>query len=439
MACNDVNLELEDEIKFEDLDGEAVDAEDALEALASEQPGLLGEIINWIVATARYPNPILAIGAAVTVIGTLIGRRMRGPTKSGTHLYCIGLAPTGAGKQHVLDCARLLMKEARGGHLLGPSEFTSMSAVLHFLVRQPLSLCLQDEFGAFLKRINHSKATGWEVGVTKTFRSIWGTSFKPMETPEWANLEFKTIESPALSLLGMSVPEEFYQSLSNKDIVNGLLNRFLILANSLEVEEREPESDADVVPEPVIEKLRELYGWHRQLTAPGTFAGKPTPEDLQWADDDAKECYRQFGERVKDLGRKYSALGLGELFTRCAELAVRLAAIRAVGCRGRATTIELSDIYWGKKVAQASAMLMVAGAERHMAENKHVADRKRILDLFRKQPVMTRTTLIRKAYWLRARDLDEHMKSLVEGGVVDENREPSSNPCKPFITYQLQI
>jgi hypothetical protein len=106
----------EDEIKVEELDGEAVDAEDALESLASEQPGLLGEIIDWICASARYPNPILAVGAAITVLGTLMGRRIRGPTKSATHLYVIGLAPTGAGKQHILDCARLLMREARASH-----------------------------------------------------------------------------------------------------------------------------------------------------------------------------------------------------------------------------------------------------------------------------------------------------------------------------------
>ena len=55
-------------------------------------PGLLGEIIDWITATSRRPNRVLALGAAVTVVGTLIGRRAAGPpaaprtsTPSGSH------------------------------------------------------------------------------------------------------------------------------------------------------------------------------------------------------------------------------------------------------------------------------------------------------------------------------------------------------------------
>ena len=66
-------------------------------------PGLVGELVDWITATSRRPNRVLALGAAVTVVGTLIGRRAAGPTRSATHLYAVGIAPTGSGKQHLLD------------------------------------------------------------------------------------------------------------------------------------------------------------------------------------------------------------------------------------------------------------------------------------------------------------------------------------------------
>src|SRR5262245_25214006 len=56
-------------------------------------PGVVGEIIDWIVATSRRPNRVLALGAAITVVGTLIGRRAAGPTRSATHLYAVGIAP----------------------------------------------------------------------------------------------------------------------------------------------------------------------------------------------------------------------------------------------------------------------------------------------------------------------------------------------------------
>jgi hypothetical protein len=59
-------------------------------------PGLVGDIVDWITATSRRPNRVLALGAAVTVVGTLIGRRVAGPTNSATHLYAVSIARSGA-------------------------------------------------------------------------------------------------------------------------------------------------------------------------------------------------------------------------------------------------------------------------------------------------------------------------------------------------------
>src|SRR5262249_3787385 len=72
-------------------------------------PGLVGQIVDWIVAGARRPNRVMALGVALTVVGTLIGRRFEGPTGCATHLYVFILAPTGWGKDHPLWCGNKLM------------------------------------------------------------------------------------------------------------------------------------------------------------------------------------------------------------------------------------------------------------------------------------------------------------------------------------------
>jgi hypothetical protein len=149
-------------------------------------PGVVGDIIDWITDTTRRPNHVLALGAAVTVIGTLIGRRAATPTRSATLLYAVTLAPTGSGKQHALNCLHRLLQEAGAKHHDGPSEFISMPAVINLLLRQPLSLCAQDEFGAFLKRVNGRRASGFESNISKILRMVWGSSFEPIITPEWA-------------------------------------------------------------------------------------------------------------------------------------------------------------------------------------------------------------------------------------------------------------
>ena len=65
-------------------------------------PGLVGRITDWITDTGPREQRGLALGAALTLVGTAAGRKFSGPTLSGTHLYILALAPTGAGKDAAL-------------------------------------------------------------------------------------------------------------------------------------------------------------------------------------------------------------------------------------------------------------------------------------------------------------------------------------------------
>lgn len=72
-------------------------------------PGLVGDITEWIVETSMLPNRMMALGSALAVVGTLIGRRVLGPTASMTYLYIVFLAPTGEGKQDPMQRGRDLI------------------------------------------------------------------------------------------------------------------------------------------------------------------------------------------------------------------------------------------------------------------------------------------------------------------------------------------
>ena len=233
---------------------------DALEAF-TYCPGVVGDIVDFIFATARRPNRVLALGAAVTVVGTLIGRRVAGPTRSATHLYVIPVAPTGSGKQHLLEVVPALMKAAGAQSHIGPGEFISMPAVINFIMRKPLALCLQDEYGAFLKRITARRASGYETAVSKVLRTLWGTSFSAMAIPEWANREMEIIQSPAISILGLSTPDEFHGALQGESVANGFLNRFLVLDSNLRAADVAPQLEPGRVPERLAAALRALYLW----------------------------------------------------------------------------------------------------------------------------------------------------------------------------------
>src|SRR5262249_25285363 len=57
---------------------------DELDPYTRDVPGVVGEVIEWILATARRPNRVLALAAAIPLVGTLIaaspGQPCRRPT-----------------------------------------------------------------------------------------------------------------------------------------------------------------------------------------------------------------------------------------------------------------------------------------------------------------------------------------------------------------------
>lgn len=72
-------------------------------------PGLIGEMTEWIVRGAPRPNRMMALCASIVTVGTIIGRYVRGPTGSATHLYLIMLALSGYGKDWPLEAGRVIL------------------------------------------------------------------------------------------------------------------------------------------------------------------------------------------------------------------------------------------------------------------------------------------------------------------------------------------
>jgi len=392
---------------------------DSLEAL-TKVPGVIGDIIDWIVATARRPNRVLALGAAVTVVGTLIGRRVAGPTRSATHLYVIPVGPTGSGKQHLLDATMALMWAAEAHGHIGPGEFISMPAVLNFITRKPLALCLQDEYGAFLHRITNKKASGFELTISKVLRTLWATSFAPMATPEWANRETKIIQSPAISILGLSTSDEFHGALQGEHVVNGFLNRFLVLNSDLRAADREPELEPGTVPERLSTALQTLYLWSGpesllQIDNPEAVF---TPEVLPWASEAAAASYRDF-ERMRDeyMDEKPA---FRPYIARAGEIAVRLATIRAAGRWGCKAQVGRDDIDWAIGVAWTAGLALANTAMDYTPETERRAWSNKIVALIeRRGTLRVRDIQIYIRSALRSAEIKDLLAQSVEAGFIE--------------------
>lgn len=408
---------------------------DELPDALTHVPGLLGELTDWIVATARRPQRGLALGAALTVLGTAAGRKYAGPTRSATHLYVLGIARTSAGKDHALEQIARVMKSVGMQQHIGPSHFMSLSALVNRIIRQPLTLCAIDELGAFLTRINDRKARGDEKQISAVLREAWGKSFNSMNMPAWADREPDPVDSPAFSIYGVSAPDEFYRGLSGADISNGFLNRFLLISTRKKPSEREPKMGPFEVPSTIRHGLHLLYGSGSALVQ-ATAAQNDTSGPMitaVWESDDAEWVYRQLTDALERRESEMDFLG------RTAEIALRLAAIRAIGVRYDAPRITVADMEWGRDLALWSAERMIAETSDYMADTQNQAEAQRIVRLLRDSGEMQHGALVHAMrHRVKARELKELIDGLAEAGqVIKRKGDPPATGGPTPLFYRL--
>src|SRR5262249_8351646 len=72
--------------------------------------GLLGHATQYVENTAALPNRWLSLATALASCAKALDRKVLGPTGNSVVLWTLLVAETGAGKQHSLNCIRMLLR-----------------------------------------------------------------------------------------------------------------------------------------------------------------------------------------------------------------------------------------------------------------------------------------------------------------------------------------
>ncbi len=117
-------------------------------------PGFVGDVMAYNLATAFRPQPVLALGAAVALMGTLTGRKVCDEMNSRTNVYCLGVCPSGGGKERARQVNKEILFLAGAAELVGPEGLASHAGLITAVEQQPAILFQLDEIGRLLRTLS---------------------------------------------------------------------------------------------------------------------------------------------------------------------------------------------------------------------------------------------------------------------------------------------
>lgn len=408
--------------------------------------GVLALFVAYIVETAIRPQPWLAVGAALAVLGTLMGRRYRTLSNLRSNLYIVGMAASGGGKDHARNAIKEALLAAGLSDHIGGNKLASGAGLLSALHRQPSSLFQIDEFGQFLgiiidkRRAPKHLAEIWDL-LTELSTSA-GNTFFGTEYADQKQRPRQDIIQPCCAIHATTVPETFWAALRNGSLHDGSLARFLIFRSPDDIPDRNrtPRSVSEI-PADLIAALKavatgvpnsakgNLAGVPAATVKPDPFAVPMTPE--------AERLFDELDAEITARQRRAIGSGHGAVLARVWENTAKVALIKAVSANPVRPVIRLGDAEWARQAVACCVNTLLTEAERHIADNEIERNHKRVLEIIRQEgrKGIGKKHLYDRTRFLSRRDREEILATLVESErIVRELRKTST---KPVILYRV--
>ena len=284
--------------------------------------GIVQQIAEWILQTAQKQQPILALAAALSVVGTVLGRKVATNTGLRTNYYLVGVAGTSAGKDHARKCVKVLFQASGLGDMLGGEELASGTALLARAADHPCSLFQIDELGLMLKAVATKGAGPHLASIVTNLMKLFSSSGTVYHGTEYADRklkERKDIAYPCIGLHGTTTPETLWPALGSQDVVSGYLNRMLILF----VPDRRVAKQYVGIGQPPAEVVEWMKA-ARELQCGILGLDPASPIELPFAGM-AGQIFRDFDEWVENRMEETKASGLAPLWGRAWEHAAKIA------------------------------------------------------------------------------------------------------------------
>ena len=328
----------------------------------SVPPGLVGEVARFIYAQAPRPVPEIALAGALGLIAGIVGRAYN-VSGTGLNQYVLLLAPTGTGKEAIASGIDKLMSTVlrtvpASVDFIGPGEIASSQALIKYMSKTANSfVSLVGEFGIYLQQMASLNAAPHLLGLRRMLLDLYNKSGegKVLRPSIYSDREKNTasVLAPALTLLGESTPEKFYEGLHEGMISEGLLPRFTIIEYH---GERPPLNPGHIYAQPpfdLVERLSTVCAHALMLNSQHKAVHVQfAPDAKAMFDEFDKHCDLNINSSDKEVRR--------HLWNRAHIKAMKLAALVAVGNNPYEPTITADVATWAMNLIVADVRNLLA-------------------------------------------------------------------------------
>ena len=393
----------------------AIEAADTLIDLCSP-PGLVGDIIDWMEASSDRPNRALLLGAALTFVGTLTGRKFATPSNLRSNSYVVTLAPSGHGKDHAITRIKALATAAGLDRYVGPARIMSASALRKLVAREPAVGCYMDEFGGFMGQIHDRRAGMHNAMIRFDLLEMFSAAGTFFAGAEYAGEAATKVFAPNFSISGTSTPESFWSSLSSLSASDGLLARLILLDVTGPKPARvKPRLSPNDVPPDLIDAVRGLAERGGNLAS---ISSDRAPKAVTVALDADAEAID--ARNIEELDGAESSTNPEAMpfLNRVREHALKLALVVAVGCDPSSPVITGPVLDWAYRLARLSAAILIRESSDRIADNERGDAMNRILRMIRAagDTGVTAGRIADKQRGVDARLREQILRDLVEAG-----------------------
>jgi len=394
-------------------------------------PGFVGELMDYCIQTAPYPNTAMAFCGALALQAFLAGRKVRDPGDNRTNIYLLGLAHSSAGKDHPRKLNTKILHSVGLADCLG-DRFASGEGVQDALNTNPSMLFQTDEIDGMLQSINRATDARYE-SIMNTLLTLYSASNSVFPMRRKAGKEKPgAIDQPSLVIFGTAIPNHYYQALSERMLTNGFFGRMIILEGGRRGKGQEPRV-LDLPPR-VVSAARwwadfqpgrgNLEKWH------------PVPKVVEHSDaarqaiiDSRLEAEAEYDKAEADADPVGTTV-----WGRVSEHVRKLSLIYAVSENHEQPEIGLEAVEWASRFVMHQTRRMLFMAAGHVAENPFHAECLKLLRKLRESQgqLITRNKLMR-AMRCKVADFDQIVSTLVmQGDIVPVDITTKTKPAQGY-------